>query len=192
MVVQGLTTAPIFCSFFSVNNINAIERLEFIQKKHSNVRIIDTNSPEFVVCHTEKSIYSIYIMSSEENTANNVAATTAALATAGTVAYATNTAGAVAGILGFSAPGITAGSTAAGMMSAAATSGIGGGVISFLQSVGAHFALATGGGFLATTAAIAAPIAAGIGLYSLLSSSSTTEDQKKKTKKDGTGPSGQE
>ena len=78
------------------------------------------------------------------------------------------------------------------MMSAAATSGIGGGVISFLQSVGAHFALATGGGFLATTAAIAAPIAAGIGLYSLLSSSSTTEDQKKKTKKDGTGPSGQE
>ncbi|CBK22602.2 uncharacterized protein [Blastocystis hominis] len=131
-------------------------------------------------------------MSSEENTANNVAATTAALATAGTVAYATNTAGAVAGILGFSAPGITAGSTAAGMMSAAATSGIGGGVISFLQSVGAHFALATGGGFLATTAAIAAPIAAGIGLYSLLSSSSTTEDQKKKTKKDGTGPSGQE
>lgn len=192
MVVQGLTTAPIFCSFFSVNNINAIERLEFIQKEHSNVRIIDTNSPEFVVCHTEKSIYIIYIMSSEENTANNVAATTAALATAWTVAYATNTAGAVAGILGFSAPGITAGSTAAGMMSAAATSGIGGGVISFLQSVGAHFALATGGGFLATTAAIAAPIAAGIGLYSLLSSSSTTEDQKKKTKKDGTGPSGQE
>lgn len=104
-------------------------------------------------------------MSSEENTANNVAATTAALATAGTVAYATNTAGAVAGILGFSAPGITAGSTAAGMMSAAATSGIGGGVISTLQSVGAHFALATGGGFLATTAAIAAPIAVGIGVY---------------------------
>ena len=192
MVVQGLTTAPIFCSFFSVNNINAIERLEFIQKEHSNVRIIDTNSPEFVVCHTEKSIYIIYIMSSEENTANNVAATTAALATAGTVAYATNAAGAVAGILGFSVPGITAGSTAAGMMSAAATSGIGGGVISTLQSVGAHFALATGGGFLATTAAIAAPIAAGIGLYSLLSSNSTTEDQKKKTKKDGTGPSGQE
>ena len=57
MVVQGLTTVPIFCSFFSVNNINAIERLEFIQKEHSNVRIIDTNSPEFVVCHTEKSIY---------------------------------------------------------------------------------------------------------------------------------------
>ena len=104
-------------------------------------------------------------MSSEKDTANNAAATTAALATAGTVAYATNTAGAVAGILGFSAPGITAGSAAAGMMSAAATSGIGGGVISFLQSVGAHFALATGGGFLATTAAIAAPVAVGIGIY---------------------------
>ena len=104
-------------------------------------------------------------MSSEKDTANNAAATTAALATAGTVAYATNTAGAVAGILGFGAPGITAGSAAAGMMSAAATSGIGGGVISFLQSVGAHFALATGGGFLATTAAIAAPVAVGIGIY---------------------------
>ena len=104
-------------------------------------------------------------MSSEKDAANNAAATTAALATAGTVAYATNTAGAVAGILGFSAPGITAGSAAAGMMSAAATSGIGGGVISFLQSVGAHFALATGGGFLATTAAIAAPVAVGIGIY---------------------------
>lgn len=104
-------------------------------------------------------------MSSEKDAANNAAATTAALATAGTVAYATNTAGAVAGILGFSAPGIAAGSSAAGMMSAAATSGIGGGVISFLQSVGAHFALATGGGFLATTAAIAAPIAVGIGIY---------------------------
>lgn len=104
-------------------------------------------------------------MSSEKDAANNAAATTAALATAGTVAYATNTAGAVAGILGFGAPGITAGSAAAGMMSAAATSGIGGGVISFLQSVGAHFALATGGGFLATTAAIAAPVAVGIGIY---------------------------
>ena len=104
-------------------------------------------------------------MSSEKDAANNAAATTAALATAGTVAYATNTAGAVAGILGFSAPGITAGSAAAGMMSAAATSGIGGGAISALQSAGAHFALATGGGFLATTAAIAAPVAVGIGIY---------------------------
>ena len=104
-------------------------------------------------------------MSSEKDAANNAAATTAALATAGTVAYATNTAGAVAGILGFSAPGIAAGSSAAGMMSAAATSGIGGGAISALQSAGAHFALATGGGFLATTAAIAAPIAVGIGIY---------------------------
>ena len=131
-------------------------------------------------------------MSSEKDAANNAAATTAALATAGTVAYATNTAGAVAGILGFSAPGITAGSAAAGMMSAAATSGIGGGAISFLQSVGAHFALATGGGFLATTAAIAAPVAAGIGLYSWLSSNSTSEEQNKNVKKDGTGPSGQE
>ena len=132
-------------------------------------------------------------MSSEENkNSKSTTATKVAIAAAGATAYVTNAAGAVAGILGFSVPGITAGSTAAGMMSAAATSGIGGGVISFLQSVGAHFALATGGGFLATTAAIAAPIAAGIGLYSLLSSSSTTEDQKKKTKKDGTGPSGQE
>ena len=78
-------------------------------------------------------------MSSEENkNSKSTTATKVAIATAGATAYVTNAAGAVAGILGFSVPGITAGSTAAGMMSAAATSGIGGGVISTLQSVGAH------------------------------------------------------
>ena len=94
-------------------------------------------------------------MSSKQGTYINSAAKTAAAVTAGAVAYVTNTAGAIAGILGFGAPGIAAGSSAAGMMSAAATSGIGGG----------DFALATGGGFLATTAAIAAPVAVGIGIY---------------------------
>ena len=78
-------------------------------------------------------------MSSEENkNSKSTTATKVAIAAAGATAYVTNAAGAVAGILGFSVPGITAGSTAAGMMSAAATSGIGGGVISTLQSVGAH------------------------------------------------------
>ena len=105
------------------------------------------------------------IMSSKQGTYINSAAKTAAAVTAGAVVYVTNTAGAIAGILGFGAPGIAAGSSAAGMMSAAATSGIGGGAISALQSAGAHFALATGGGFLATTAAIAAPVAVGIGIY---------------------------
>ena len=104
-------------------------------------------------------------MPSEQKTSSYAAAKTAAAVTAGAVAYVTNTAGAIAGILGFSAPGIAAGSTAAGMMSAAATSGIGGGAISALQSAGATFALATGGGFLATTAAIAIPVATGIGIY---------------------------
>ena len=129
---------------------------------------------------------------SSETTSNKAAVKSLAIATAGATAYVTNTLGALAGILGFSAPGITAGSAAAGMMSAAATSGIGGGAISALQSAGAHFALATGGGFLATTAAIAAPVAAGIGLYSWLSSNSTNEEQNKNVKNDGTGPSGRE
>ena len=130
-------------------------------------------------------------MSSKQGTYINSAAKTAAAVTAGAVAYVTNTAGAIAGLFGFGAQ-ISSGSAAASMMSAAATSGIGGGAISALQSAGAHFALATGGGFLATTAAIAAPIAAGIGLYSWLSSNSTNEEQNKNVKNDGTGPSGQE
>ena len=130
-------------------------------------------------------------MSSKQGTYINSAAKTAAAVTAGAVAYVTNTAGAIAGMIGFGAQ-ISSGSAAAGMMSAAATSGIGGGAISALQSAGAHFALATGGGFLATTAAIAAPVAAGIGLYSWLSSNSTSEEQNKNVKNDGTGPSGQE
>ena len=104
------------------------------------------------------------IMSSKQGTYINSAAKTAAAVTAGAVAYVTNTAGAIAGMIGFGAQ-ISSGSAAATMMSAAATSGIGGGAISALQSAGAHFALATGGGFLATTAAIAAPVAVGIGIY---------------------------
>ena len=130
-------------------------------------------------------------MSSKQGTYINSAAKTAAAVTAGAVAYVTNTAGAIAGMIGFGAQ-ISSGSAAATMMSAAATSGIGGGAISALQSAGAHFALATGGGFLATTAAIAAPVAAGIGLYSWLSSNSTNEEQNKNVKNDGTGPSGRE
>ena len=104
------------------------------------------------------------IMSSKQGTYINSAAKTAAAVTAGAVAYVTNTAGAIAGMIGFGAQ-ISSGSAAATMMSAAATSGIGGGAISALQSAGAHFALATGGGFLETTAAIAAPVAVGIGIY---------------------------
>ena len=122
---------------------------------------------------------------SSETTSNKAAVKSLAIATAGATAYVTNTLGALAGILGFSAPGITAGSAAAGMMSAAATTGVGGGIISGLQSVGAAFALATGGGVLATTAAITVPIISGIAVYSLFS-------QKSEEKEDGTGPKGEE
>ena len=48
--------------------------------------------------------------------------------------------GAAAYALGFGSPGIAAGTTAASMMSAAWTTGIGVGAISALQSAGATFA----------------------------------------------------
>ena len=67
---------------------------------------------------------------------------------------AMGTLGAVAQVLGFGSGGIAAGSTAASMMSAAATSGIGGSAIAALQSAGALF---TG----SVAASLVAPVAVG-------------------------------
>ena len=88
----------------------------------------------------------------------------------GAAAYLTNTVGAVAGLMGFGNGVVMGGSVAASMMSAAATSGIGGSAVAFLQSAGACFAAATGGGLVASTVAITAPVAAGYGIYKYLSS----------------------
>ena len=54
------------------------------------------------------------------------------------------------------------------MMSTAATTGVGMGVVSALQSAGTVFAAATGGSVLAASSVVAAPVAAVVGLGMLL------------------------
>ena len=99
---------------------------------------------------------------------SQTSAATAGTAAAVITSWLTGTVGAVASTLGFSAPGVTAATVASSMMSASATTGIGASAISALQSAGALFVGATGGGIIATTAAIAAPVAIGAAVYNYL------------------------
>ena len=99
---------------------------------------------------------------------SNTAKGTAIAAGAGTAtvtAAATNAAGGLCALVGFSSPGAIAGSTAASMMSASATSGVGAGVISAMQSAGALFMNAVGGSTVAAFASVAVPVVAAVGGY---------------------------
>lgn len=82
------------------------------------------------------------------------AVTSVTAATVGTV-------GAIGTFLGCTSTGIAAGSAMAGMMSTAATSGVGMGLVSALQSAGTVFAAATGGSAVLATGAVAAPLLVG-------------------------------
>lgn len=93
----------------------------------------------------------------EDNTGASIGAASGAAILTG---YLTNAIGGAASILGFGSPGAIAGSTAASMMSTAATTGYGAGVVSSLQSAGALFCNAVGGSYLVAGLAVAAPVAA--------------------------------
>ena len=87
--------------------------------------------------------------------------TAAAMATA---AYVTGTGGAACSMIGF-VPQIAANSIAANLMSFSATTGYGGGLVSFMQSSGALFVNAYGTSFLTAASAIVIPIAVGYASY---------------------------
>lgn len=76
--------------------------------------------------------------------------------------------GAVGVLLGCTPAGIGAATALSSMMSTAATTGVGMGVVSTLQSAGTVFAAATGGSVLAASSVVAAPVAAVVGLGMLL------------------------
>ena len=76
-----------------------------------------------------------------------------------------NAVGGLCALVGFSSPGAIAGSTAASMMSASATSGVGAGAISAMQSAGALFMNAVGGSTVAAFASVAVPVVAAAGAY---------------------------
>lgn len=80
-------------------------------------------------------------------------------------AYCTQAVGAAASLIGFGSPGTLLGSWAASIMSASATSGLGAGIVSFMQSAGALFVNAAGGSALVATGAIVAPAVVGYGVY---------------------------
>lgn len=89
---------------------------------------------------------------------------TAAVATS-IAAYFTQATGAVASLVGFGSPGIQLGSWAASMMSTAATSGWGAGLVSSMQSAGALFVNAAGSNVLVATGAIVVPAVVGYVAY---------------------------
>ena len=102
---------------------------------------------------------------SQNDTGTKVGAGLAATVATGVAGAATHVGGAIASLIGFGSPGIAAGSTAASLMSASATSGVGAGAISAMQSAGALFVNAAGGSVVAAASAIAVPIAAGAVAY---------------------------
>ena len=75
--------------------------------------------------------------------------------------YVTGALGGIASLLGFGSPGITSNSAAAAAMSYFGTSGIGGWIISSLQSIGVTFVNTWGASTVAALGAIATPITAG-------------------------------
>lgn len=80
-------------------------------------------------------------------------------------AYYTQAVGAAASLIGFGSPGTLLGSWAASIMSASATSGLGAGIVSFLQSTGALFVNVAGGSALVATGAIVVPGVVGYAAY---------------------------
>ena len=104
---------------------------------------------------------------------NEGAAIVAGVSTAAIAAHALGTVGAAAQVLGFGSGGIAAGSTAAAMMSTAATTGVGGSVVAALQSAGALFT-----GSVATS--LIAPVAIGGAIYYLFSGSDENDESDNK------------
>lgn len=80
-------------------------------------------------------------------------------------AYFTQATGAIASLVGFGSPGIQLGSWAASMMSTAATSGWGAGLVSSMQSAGALFVNAAGSNVLVATGALVVPAVVGYVAY---------------------------
>ena len=104
----------------------------------------------------------------------------AAAVTTGATGTLTSAGGALASLVGFGSPGVAAGSWAASLMSASATSGIGAGVISALQSAGALFVNAFGASTLVATGAVALPVVAGVAAYKIITKSKGKNSKRKR------------
>jgi len=107
-----------------------------------------------------------------EKVKGKMKATGAAIGATAATGMATNAVGGAATLLGFSNPGIVAGTWAARLMSTFGTPGW----ISALQSAGALF----GGGVVAATAAVTVPLAVGAAAYYFTTKQQEEENKDKK------------
>ena len=137
-VYNGMANATMEVAEMVKNGVNATVEYFTPKKPESNSGNEENKGPDWDYSQNVKGLTN---------------ATTATVLTA----MSTNAFGGLATLLGFSNPGIIAGTWAVKLMSVFGTPGW----ISALQSAGALF----GGGVVAATAAVAVPIAVGVGVY---------------------------